>query len=283
MAKNEDDQLWSMESKLTITRRTISSLHNCKLRSQWWRTDTSLYFLQMIPMKYLHCYFDPMFARWRRINSRVDWQQAIRMRMKRSGRSWNLLTIFLEQFSLMGSRSTTTTSIWRCLLLIWSSALGSTWTGEQRTKRNGRSGWAWGLSWSVREYCEGTMFGDLIVENKLQRQTEDFSNIIISTKYQYSSEVGQEGGVMIDDNAGVSWWCQRVPIMIRNTFYFDENARSPRFSPSGTWLSTTTSVGLRSVLTPSGWSLAMSWVLEKRLKALPSTILTQWTSEYWSF
>ena len=39
------------------------------------------------------------------------------------------------------------------------------------------------------------MFGDLTVENKLQRQTEDFSNIIISTKYQYSSEVGQEGGV----------------------------------------------------------------------------------------
>ena len=175
-----------MESKLTITRRTISSLHNCKLRSQWWRTDTSLqminslYFFQMTPMKYLHCYFDPMFARWRRINSRVDWQQAIRMRMKRSGRSWNLLTIFLEQFSLMGSRSTTTTSIWRCLLLIWSSALGSTWTGEQRTKRNGRSGWACGLSWSVREYCEGTMFGDLTVENKLQRQTEDFSNIIIT-------------------------------------------------------------------------------------------------------
>ena len=101
MAKNEDDQLWSMESKLTITRRTISSLHNCKLRSQWWRTDTSLqminslYFFQMIPMKYLHCYFDPMFARWRRINSRVDWQQAIRMRMKWSGRSWNLLIIFL--------------------------------------------------------------------------------------------------------------------------------------------------------------------------------------------
>ena len=235
MAKNEDDQLWSMESKLTITRRTISSLHNCKLRSQWWRTDTSLqminslYFFQMIPMKYLHCYFNPMFARWRRINSRVDWQQAIRMRMKRSGRSWNLLTIFLEQFSLMGSRSTTTTSIWRCLLLIWSSALGSTWTGEQRTKRNGRSGWAWGLSWSGREYCEGTMFGDLTVENKLQRQTEDFSNIIISIKYQYSSEVGQEGGVVIDDDAGVSWWCQRVPMMIRNTFYFDELSQKWRF------------------------------------------------------
>ncbi len=46
------------------------------------------------------------------------------------------------------------------------------------------------------------MFGDLTVENKLQRQTEDFSNIIISsTKYQYSSEVGQEGGVVIDDDA----------------------------------------------------------------------------------
>ena len=49
-----------------------------------------------------------------------------------------------------------------------------------------------------------SMFGDLTVENKLQRQTEDFSNIIISTKYQYSSEVGQEGGVVIDDDAGVS-------------------------------------------------------------------------------
>ena len=48
------------------------------------------------------------------------------------------------------------------------------------------------------------MFGDLTVKNKLQRQTEDFSNIIISTKYQYSSEVGQEGGVAIDDDAGVS-------------------------------------------------------------------------------
>ena len=53
------------------------------------------------------------------------------------------------------------------------------------------------------------------------------------------------------------------------------NARSPRFSPSGTWPSTTTLVGLRSVLTPSGWSLAMSWVVGKRLRALPSTILTQ--------
>ena len=148
MAKNEENQLWSMESKLTITRRTISSLHNCKLRSQWWRTDTSLqminslYFFQMIPMKYLHCYFDPRFARCRRIKSRVDWQQAMRMR---SGRSWSLLITYLAQLSLIGSRSKTTTSTWKCLLLIWSSALGSTLTGEQWTKKNG-SGWAWGLA-----------------------------------------------------------------------------------------------------------------------------------------
>ena len=36
------------------------------------------------------------------------------------------------------------------------------------------------------------------------------------------------------------------------------NVRSPRFSPSGTWASTTTSVGLGSVLTPSSRSSAMT-------------------------
>ena len=65
------------------------------------------------------------------------------MRM-RSGRSWSLLITYLAQLSLMGSRSKTTTSTWKCLLLIWSPALGSTLTGEQWTKKNG-SGWAWGL------------------------------------------------------------------------------------------------------------------------------------------
>ena len=73
------------------------------------------------------------------------------------------------------------------------------------------------------------MFGDLTVENKLQRQTEDFSNIIISTKCQYSSEVSQEGGVVIDDYAGVSWGCQRVSMIITNTFYFNELSQKWRF------------------------------------------------------
>ena len=119
------------------------------------------------------------------------------------GRSWSLLITYLAQLSLMGSRSKTTTSTWKCLLLIWSSALGSTLTGEQWTKKNG-SGWAWGLAQSGLEHCEGTLFSNLIFEIKLQRQSEIFSNIIISTKCQYSSEVSQEGGVVIDDYAGVS-------------------------------------------------------------------------------
>ena len=49
-----------------------------------------------------------------------------------------------------------------------------------------------------------TLFSNLILEIKLQRQSEFFSNIIISTKCQYSLEVSQEGGVVIDDYAGVS-------------------------------------------------------------------------------
>ena len=72
-----------------------------------------------------------------------------------------------------------------------------------RTKKNG-SGWAWGLAQSGLEHCEGTLFSNLIFEIKLQSQSEFFSNIIISTKCQYSSEVSQEGGVVIDDYAGVS-------------------------------------------------------------------------------
>ena len=63
--------------------------------------------------------------------------------------------------------------------------------------------WEW-LSLSGLEHCEGTLFSNLIFEIKLQRQSEIFSNIIISTKCQYSSEVSQEGGVVIDDYAGVS-------------------------------------------------------------------------------
>ena len=149
------------------------------------------------------------------------------MRM-RSGRSWSLLITYLAQFSLMGSRSKTTTSTWKCLLLIWSSALGSTLTGEQWTKKNG-SGWAWGLAQSGLEHCEGTLFSNLIFEIKLQSQSEFFSNIIISTKCQYSSEVSKEGGVVIDDYAGVSWGCQRVSMMITNTFYFNELSQKWRF------------------------------------------------------
>ena len=58
---------------------------------------------------------------------------------------------------------------------------------------------------------------------------------------------------------------------------------SPRFSLSGTWPSSTTSVGLGSVLTPSGRSSAIYLALGKRSRSLLSIILTQWGSKHWSF
>ena len=79
----------------------------------------------------------------------------------------------------------------------------------------------------------------------------------------------QEGGVTIDDDTGVilmesldiqdnisghsgqlslKKYCRKTAL----------TARSPRFSPSGTWASSTTSMGLGSTPTPSSWSSAMT-------------------------
>ena len=61
------------------------------------------------------------------------------------------------------------------------------------------------------------------------------------------------------------------------------NACSSRFSPSGTWASSTTSMGLGSTPTPSSWSSAMTWGLAVGSRSLASIILTQWSSEHCSF
>ena len=133
--------------------------------------------------------------------------------LMRSGRSWSLLITFLAQLSLMGSRSKTTTSTWKCLLLIWSSALGSTLTGEQWTKKNG-SGWAWGLAQSGLEHCEGTLFSNLIFEIKLQRQSEIFYIIpSVSIAQKSARKVGSWLMTMLGYPNGVresQWWLQTL-------------------------------------------------------------------------
>ena len=60
-------------------------------------------------------------------------------------------------------------------------------------------------------------------------------------------------------------------------------ACSPRFSPSGTWASTTTSMRSGAVLTTSSWTSAMTWGLGVVSRSLPSIIWAQWASEYSSF
>ena len=52
-------------------------------------------------------------------------------------------------------------------------------------------------------------------------------------------------------------------------------ACSPRFSPSGTWASTTTSMGSGPVLLPSGCSSPMPRALATSSRSLQSIILTQ--------
>ena len=61
------------------------------------------------------------------------------------------------------------------------------------------------------------------------------------------------------------------------------NVRSPRFSPSGTWASTTTSMGSRPDLTHSSWTTAMTQGLGVNSRSLPSIIFAQRATEYCSF
>ena len=101
----------------------------------------------------------------------------------------------------------------------------------------------------------------------------------------------QEGGVTIDDDTGV---ILMVSLDIQDNISGHSgqlslkkyrrktslNARSPRFSPSGTWASSTTSMGLGSTPTPSSWSSAMTWGLAVGSRSLASIILTQWSSKH---
>ena len=108
-------------------------------------------------------------------------------------------------------------------------------------------------------------FRDLSPKGHLGRQEgrfpiDDDTGVILTESPDIQNNISGHSGQL-----SLKKYCRKTAL----------TAHSPRFSPSGTWPSTTTSVGLRSVLTPSGWSLAMSWVVGKRLRALRSTILTQ--------
>ena len=104
----------------------------------------------------------------------------------------------------------------------------------------------------------------------------------------------QEGGVTIDDDTGVTL-TESPDIQDNISGHSGQlslkkyrrktslNARSPRFSPSGTWASSTTSMGLGSTPTPSSWSSAMTWGLAVGSRSLASIILTQWSSKHGSF
>ena len=79
----------------------------------------------------------------------------------------------------------------------------------------------------------------------------------------------QEGGFLIDDDTGVILM-ESPDIQDNIAGHFEQlllkkycretalTACSPRISPSGTWGSSTTSMGSGPVWKPSEWSLAMS-------------------------
>ena len=104
----------------------------------------------------------------------------------------------------------------------------------------------------------------------------------------------QEGGVTINDDTGVT--LTESPDIQDNIWsHFGQlslkkyrrktslNARSPRFSPSGTWASSTTSMGLGSTPTPSSWSSAMTRGLGVVSRSILAIILIQWSSKQGSF
>ena len=100
----------------------------------------------------------------------------------------------------------------------------------------------------------------------------------------------QEGGFPIDNDTGVILM-ESPDIQDNIAGHFEQlllkkycretalTACSPRISPSGTWGSSTTSMGLGPVSTPSGWTSAMSWALGFGSRSLASMILTQWSFE----
>ena len=104
----------------------------------------------------------------------------------------------------------------------------------------------------------------------------------------------QEGGVTIDDDTGVT--LTEFPNIQYNISSHSGQlllkkfcrksaltACSPRFSPSGTWASTTTSMRSGPVLTPSSCSPAMTRGLAVGSRSLPSIIFAQRATEYCSF
>ena len=104
----------------------------------------------------------------------------------------------------------------------------------------------------------------------------------------------QEGGVTIDDDTGVTLtefpdiqynisshsWQLLLKKYCRNTTLI---ACSPWFSPSGTWPSTTTLMGLGTVLTTSSCTSLVSWALAVVSRSLQWIMWAQEGSEHCSF
>ena len=122
----------------------------------------------------------------------------------------------------------------------------------------------------------------------------DVKPLKLSVLLGFLRQERQEGGFLIDDDTGVI--LMESPDIQDNITGHPEQllpkkycrktaltACSARFSPSGTWASSTTSVESRSVPTPSGWSSAMTWGLGLGSRSLPSIILTQRSPEVGSF
>ena len=122
----------------------------------------------------------------------------------------------------------------------------------------------------------------------------DVKPLKLSVLLGFLRQERQEGGFPIDNDTGVILM-ESLDIQDNISGHSGQlslkkyccktalTARSPRFSPSGTWASSTTSMGLGSTPTPSSWSSAMTWGLAVGSRSLASIILTQWSSEHCSF
>ena len=118
----------------------------------------------------------------------------------------------------------------------------------------------------------------------------DVKPLKLSALLGFLRQERQEGGLPINDDTGVILM-ESPDIQDNITGHSDQlllkkycrktalTACSPRISPSGTWGSSTTSMGLGPVWTPSGWTSAMSWALGFGSRSLASMILTQWSFE----
>ena len=122
----------------------------------------------------------------------------------------------------------------------------------------------------------------------------DVKPLKLSVLLGFLRQERQEGGFPIDNDTGVILM-ESPDIQDNIAGHFEQlllkkycretalTACSPRISPSGTWGSSTTSMGSGPVWTPSGWTSAMSWALGVGSRSLPSIILTQRSPEVGSF